>query len=492
MKIAFGRGFFWGLLALFSHVCGASAPLAAQEAFVEQRQLIELKSAQLRVQEARSAYERKKQLFDQGLIAGAELAQSLSAWQQAQLDFQRVFLGLFSQVPDLAIDSAVKSRTAEGRIQVELTVENRSGAALDYRQLGVDEALVPFPDQLPLRELRQIGVSLKDQEGSSISRPYEHHLDRLPVGARHTFRFDLLKDSETVRVGLKYSGKQEERQLYLEKDPSANQVRISSPQFSLEGELGGEVTYQLRLERFTASVDTFQLTVRDLPPDLEAVFLSGEGGSRLHQIRFGEGETVKNLDLRITLPERTMDGGVLVAAPTQFLVVLEQANLDQGATPAAGPPIGKIQLELVARGIGKLEVLAVNLYQEVFPGDGAEFSIQVRNSGTRRLAGVRVTVQAPADWDSIVEPSSLPELEVDQQSRVRIRLTPPAQAAVGDYPVKIEALASASNRVVQSENKTARLRVVARPDLWGSALVYGLLLALLALLVFVGVKLTRR
>ncbi|HSR66496.1 MAG TPA: NEW3 domain-containing protein [Acidobacteriota bacterium] len=472
-----------------------------QEAFQEQQKLLDLRSAQFALIQAKTEFDRQRQLYDEGIISESQLTRAEASVRQAQIAYQRVFLGLFSELPDLTVVSAVKSRTKGGGSRVALTVRNTSGANLDYRQLGIVEEEVPIPDQLELRQLKNLFASLEDQEGSIVSKPYEHFLPELAVGEDHVFDFSLLKDVDEVLVSLKYSGKVEEYKVVLEKDASANVVDIRSRQFSQEANLGTQAVYDLNLERFTDVGSTFRISVVNLPSQFDRQFLSSaESTTRLRQIRFAQGETTKALALRISLPEIVDPEKVPVDQSIPFWVVLQTqdqaAALDGERRYQPGEVwsmgVGAIQLEITPKGVGKLEVRASNLYREIQVGEALDLSVQVRNSGTRRLENIRLNVETPPDWIVESSPELLPQLEVGRQQQVRLRFLPPSPGSVGDYNIRIETLAFADNKAVESEDKVLRIRMQAPVEMWKTASIVGLLLAVVAVLVASGIKIAKR
>ena len=69
-----------------------------------------------------------------------------------------------------------------------------------------------------------------------------------------------------MTVNLIYgSGTQSSRKIFLQKDESVDRVEVQSEQFSQEVELGNSATFDLTLELFSGTTDTYKLEVVGLP-----------------------------------------------------------------------------------------------------------------------------------------------------------------------------------------------------------------------------------
>ncbi|HRR27247.1 MAG TPA: hypothetical protein P5568_07600 [Acidobacteriota bacterium] len=258
---------------------------------LEQQRLLELRKQYLTMDEARLRFEQMRGLAASGLVSEAELRAVETAYRQAQVSYQQTFLQLFSELPRVSVVRAMKKIRPDGRRWVALTLRNTAPAhEINLSDLGLGGAEIPAPDLLKLREVRNLSVALKDPEGIMVSRPYEAIVDLLPLEEEATLEFELLKDVDAVTVALTYGGTSDERVVYLEKDASANLVSIQSSRFSQEGDLGGAVVYDLKLERFTSEADVFRLQTVGLPVSIDRVFTAAsDPDTRFSQIRFLEG-----------------------------------------------------------------------------------------------------------------------------------------------------------------------------------------------------------
>ena len=153
---------------------------------------------------------------------------------------------------------------------------------------------------------------------------------------------------------------------------------------------------------------------------------------------------------------------------------------------------GKIRLELIPRGVGRLEVRATNLYHEITGSDTVHMDITVRNYGTRIVDNIRIRTENPLNWTSSVEPVLIPSLSPEEETMVSINIVPPPDVNVGAQEVRIRTEAYADNRRVETEDKTVRIQVNARTSVGWTLLLVLLLIGLVVGIVVFGIKISRR
>jgi len=397
-----------------------------------------------------------------------------------------------------------------------VTVKNTSGVVLDYKLFGISDADVQLPDQMKMRELTDIRVGLKEAAGipnptattsqgagvvpgAVISDPYSSYLSRLEVGQERTLDFGLLKDVDALVVGLYYNGREEDRQIYLQKDPSANIVSMSSEEVSLEADLGGQAAYNLHLEQFTKSSNPFALLTLNLPQQVARDFLEPTAGSRLYQVRFPEGVTSQKLQLRLYLPDK-VDERVALDKPLPFWALVIDAAQANRLDPSKTYPeaeiealkCGKVRLQLIPRGVGRIEVSAPSLYQEIRTGETVDLNLTVKNTGTRVVHNIHVATENPLNWRAVITPDTVAKLEANQEEIVGVKIVPPSDVGVGDYEVKIKTDAISNNRKVPTQDQSDRIHVMAPPNIKATVGLIGFLLLLVGGIVWFGIKLTRR
>jgi hypothetical protein len=478
---------------------GGFAPLGAQEQS-QTMKLLTLKKAQLQLQKTRGDFERSLKLKEQGLTSEQEFALIQTSYLQAQVDYQQALINFMGSEARISVASAVKFQDTGGKKFVRVTLRYSSKELKELAKLNISaEDLFPLDF---MKEIKDVSVSLKS-EGKIISDPYEKTMASLPLETQQDVTFQLLKDVENLDINVFYSGKNESTAVFLQKGVSANIVTINSAQFSQEADLESQATFDLSLEKFSGEANVFKLEIANLPHQINYEFSDPQTNARLSQIKFTEGVTSMKLSLKLYLPKNA-DAQVVIDKPILFYALAmdnEQAPVFQnlltkkteiGPQDILSLKAGSVKLELVPRGVGKIEVQAVNLYHEIKVGDPVAMEVRVKNAGTRKLNNIRVLTDLPLNWRSEIRPDLIAALEQGKDEVVTIKFLPPADVAVGDYEPKIKTECSADNRKVESEDKIVRIHVASKTNVLGISLLVLLLVGLLVGIVVFGIKLTRR
>jgi hypothetical protein len=469
----------------------------------DQYRLLGMARAQTDFETALREYERQRELRQRSLISDAELERARSVMENARVNYLQAALAIVFASPHVTIERAVKYQRADGRKYVRLTLRNEAESTTEGVKLAdlIDSTLLR---QLRPEEIPNVYVSLKDDSpggGAIISQPYEARIPVLRFGEPVTLDFRLLRDVDVVTVSTSYANQGSERRVLLEKDASANIVSVQSSQFSQEGDLGSQVTYDLALERFTSDASGFRLEVGGLPRDIRYEFRDPATGARLTQIRFPEGQTSQRLSLVLSLPQRDAGRFPLDRAISFWALAMDNRSAERfyalardsfTAAEAAAIPAGKARLELIPRGVGTLEVRAANLYHDIVRGDSVVMDLALRNTGSRPVSSVRITPEAPPDWRARIEPELLRDVGIDTEVRARLVLAPPNNVPVGDYDVKLRTDALSADRQVNTEDKTVRVHVSPPANWLGTLVLVLLLLGLVGGVVVFGLRLTRR
>ena len=475
------------------------APLAAQEPS-QTMKLLTLKKAQLQLQKTRGDFERSLKLKEEGLTSEQEFALIQTAYLQAQVDYQQALINFMGSEARISVASAVKFQDQGGKKFVRVTLRYSSKELKELAKLNISaEDLFPLDF---MKEIKDVSISLRS-EGKIISDPYEKTIPGLPLESERDVTFQLLKDVDNLDINVFYSGKNESTSVFLQKGVSANIVTINSAQFSQEADLESQATFDLSLEKFSGEANIFKLGIANLPHQINYEFSDPATAARLSQIKFTEGVTSMKLVLKLYLPKNA-DAQVVIDKPLLFYALA--MDIDQAARLeailAAKPEItpaeilalkaGSVRLELVPRGVGKIEVQAVNLYHEIKVGQDVEMEVRVKNAGTRKLNNIRVFADLPLNWRTEIQPDLIASLEQNKEQVVTIKFQPPADVAVGDYEPKIKTECSADNRKVESEDKIVRVHIASKTNVLGITALVLLLVGLLVGIVVFGIKLTRR
>jgi hypothetical protein len=462
--------------------------------------LLALKRAQLQLEMRKGEFDRALKLQESGLISEQEFVQKRTAYLQAQVEYQEALISFMGSEARISVANAVKYQDESGKKFVRVSLRYSSKELKELEKLNIDAKDI-FPLDF-LREIKDVYVSLRS-DGKIISDPYERVIPSLKLEEEKQVTFQLLKDVESLDVNVFYAGKDETTSVYLQKGISANIVTLNSAQFSQEADLESEATYDLSLEKFSGEANIFRLKVVNLPQQISYEFVDPQTQARLSQIKFTEGVTSMQLSLRLYLPKNA-DEHVVIDEPIEFYclalddqqssqldtLLAESSHLDKKRIDSL--KAGEVKLELIPRGVGKIEVQAVSLYHEIKVGQVVKMDVRVRNTGTRRLNNVRIFTDLPLNWRSEVEPDLIPSLEQGKEEIVSIEFIPPVDVSVGDYEPKIRTECIADNRQVESEDKIVRIHVSGRTNVVGITLLVLFLVGLLVGIVIFGIKLTRR
>ena len=521
-----------GLALLLAPVVAPPAPARAQTQVQslfnprdDEYRLLGLIRAKAELEQAQSELQSLQTEHDNGIISSNEVEKARVRMESARVNYLQQSLAVIFEQPHVLIEKAVKSQGPDGEKFVRLTLRNTAGSSVESERLAdlIDEDIL---GQLQPDRLRSVFVSLKDQPGiggTIISSPYEKRICELRFGQPVTVSFRLLQDRDTVTVSVTYASRLDEKVVYLEKDASANVVSIQSTQFSQEADLGSSAAYDLGLEQFTDTANTFRLAAVGLPPDIRYEFRDPESGARLTQVRFPVGVSQRDLSLSLSLPQRA--GGSLpvdaLDRPLRFWALVlndkDGERLDawlaghgeqsgESGEGARGEPIdraaiasfletldaGRVRLELIPRGVGRVEMRAPNLYHEIEPGEAVTMEVTLKNTGSRGLETLRLVAETQLGWQGRVEPDLIQSLPVDGERPVKVTFTPPADVSVGDYQMRLRAESAAGDRRVESQESTVRIHVDAPTNLTLTGGLAVVLLLLVGGIVAFGVKMTRR
>jgi len=477
---------------------GSASLFSQQES--QSIKLLRLKQAQLSLQEKQEDFDRALKLKEDGLISEEDFARKRTAYLQAQVIFQEALINFLGSEARISIVSAVKYQNDSGKKMVRVTLRYSSKELKELERLNIDAQ-----DLFPLdfvREIKDVFVSLRS-EGRIISDPYEKTISSMPLESERQVTFQLLKDVENLDINIFYSGREESTAVYLQKGVSANIVTVNSAQFSQEADLESQATYDLSLEKFSGEANVFKLMVLNLPHQITYEFVDPQTQARLSQIKFTEGVTSMQLSLRLYLPKNA-DDEVVIDQAIEFFALAMDSNQEEQLREVMEPgtkvtketieklKLGHVRLELIPRGVGRIEVQAVNLYHEIKAGENVKMDVRIRNTGTRRLNNIRIYTDLPINWRSEVIPDLIPLLEQNKEDIVTIEFIPPLDVSVGDYEPRIRTECIADNRQVESEDKIVRIHISAKTNVVGITLLIALLIGLLVGIVIFGIKLTRR
>lgn len=462
--------------------------------------LLALKKAQLRLQETQGDFDRALKLKEEGLISEEDFSRTRTAHLQAQVSYQEALFTFLGSEARISVASAVKYQDKAGKKYVRVSLHYSSKELKELSKLNISaEDLFPLDF---LKEIKDVYVSLRS-EGKIVSNPYEKRISSLPLETEREVNFQLLKDVESLEINVFYAGKNETTSVYLQKGLSANIVTVNSAQFSQEADLESQATYDLSLEKFSGEANIFRLKVVNLPRQITYEFVDPQTQARLSQIKFTEGVTRMQLSLRLYLPKNADEQVVIDKSIEFYILALDEeqsAKLqdmlteDSSVNPNEIEDLkaGSVTLELIPRGVGKIEVQALNLYHEIKVGENVNMEVRVKNSGTRLLNNIRIYTDLPLKWRVEIKPDLIATLAQNKEEIVNLDFIPPEDVSVGDYDLKIRTECMADNQNVESEDKIVRVHIGAKTNVLGITILILLLIGLLVGIVVFGIKLTRR
>ncbi|MBT4484608.1 MAG: hypothetical protein HOC71_13135, partial [Candidatus Latescibacteria bacterium] len=196
--------------------------------------LLDLKKARAAYEIARQKQESDKRLFESKAISEDEFNRSNNELLSREVEYQKLILQVIAQQSYIIVENAVKYQNPGGERRVKVTLRSTMEGNQEYLK-QFEEHYDVFTPEMRSSKIYNIFVSLINLDDKIIiGSPYEIRLPMLDLGKTVDADFGLLRDVESLQVSLNYSGRKDEKNIYLEKDASANIVDIVSTQFSQE------------------------------------------------------------------------------------------------------------------------------------------------------------------------------------------------------------------------------------------------------------------
>ena len=358
-------------------------------------------------------------------------------------------------------------------------------------------------------EIRSIFISLKDIESTdgtqstNIAQPYERKIPLLGYNDEVDLTFQLQKDVDSIMIALNYPdlAETDNRLVYLQKESEEDVVNVSSLQFSQEGNLGTRVTYDLTLDRLAETENTFQLRIINLLDGLSFEFQDAESKSRVSQVKFTQAQSKRDLSLIVFLTE-ALDTSYLDGTLEFYVAVIDANEAQQlgGVNNRLELSLDQInqikggveRFELIPKGVPEIELFIPNAYHTIKIGEQIVMTLKLRNSGTRDLADIRMTVDVYTDWHYVVEPEVVSELHRNEETEVTLTLIPSPDVGVGEYEAKVNAELTVDNRFVEAREKTVRVHIQSQAKLSVTTILFGVLVLMVIGIAIVTVRLSRR
>jgi len=435
--------------------------------------LTQVERSRLALEHAKAEFERAQAGRNSGILSDAAFRAQETAYRQAELDFDQAVLLATGAEQRVSVDSAVKSRDADGRtyVSVKLSYRLRDHLAAEN---GLHAALA---------RIDSLTISLLSENGVVISVPYETRLYDFRDGQARVARFELLKDVDVAQIVLRYNGQEQRASVYLLRDARGEEVALSAAQPSLDVEAGATATFNLTAQRLSARSAAFRLQVTGLPPDVTYDFTS-DGGAHVSQVGFTDTVAAEKLQLNVHMPRDLPEPWI--DRPLQLTVTCVPTHGEDRRTVA-----GTLALELVPRGTGKLKLQLSNLFQEVRVGQSVVVRAKIYNNGTRPVRAVTVAADVPLEWKAQSQPAVIPFLREGADALVQITVTAPADAAVGEYEARLRPNAGAENHGVQSDEQVLRIHLAPQSQGVTITALLALVVVLLVGVSYLGIRLSK-
>lgn len=494
------KNFFLLLLLLLA----GAAEGFGQNPYFNQRDdkytLLGLKRAKQAYEYAKNEYERSKELYNKQLISQVEYERVYNLYTDAEVNYQQSLLAVIFESKYVTIDRALKYRTKDGKNKVRLRVMNASSGGEEIRKLiNMDDGIFRTlqPEIIP-----NIYLSLANDQNAIISEPYEVKINELHAGKPKEVDFVLLQDLDAVTVNMIYgNGTSRSMKIYLQKDASQNSVLVQSQQFSQEVELGNTASYDLKLELYSSTSNTFNLEVLNLPKEFNRYFKDPLSQARLSQFKFTENVNTRAAALDVSLPDR-LTGQLEMDKVITFYVLVMPSGTERKEFSDPGKiwteeevrslGAGYVKLQLLPRGKGKLLINAPQLFFQVNKGEQVSVSFDIVNDGTRRLDNIEIKTDIPLNWRRNEPRVFINALEPGEEKRLTVTFQQPEDLSPGRYEIRMKSSALSDNQPVIGEDKSVTVEVSAGTNTVGMILLILAILGIIGGVVYYGIKLSKK
>lgn len=482
--------------------------------------LVDLENAKETHDRYESQLKAAEGLFKKSIISQKELDEALSAYtraqqllKQAEIELDRTKLSFLANATHITIMEAKKYYDSQGRRMLDLVLKNNSNLTLAESALGLSESgsesQFPSgwqnPEQIrALLNIENIIVSVVNDTASSIGKPYEKIIPILHYDKQEKLTFTLLTDVQEAGVKLQYLDKTVTEKIFLEKESLQEIPTVVASQFSQEGQLGTDIRYDLDLEMLVTSDTSFSLLVTNLPPQINFSFIDSGSGARITSVRFTEEVSKHDLALRVSIPQKLdvkmidetirFQAWVVTTKQVELLNILKQEYAGQviPAEKLGQIKAGRVDLALIPKGAGRLEIMINNLFEEIKPQQDVHIKADLHNDGTLTLFNIVPEISPPLGWTAEVVPKLIERLSPDDKQSIQIHLSPGDDVSVGEYEAQIEARGQSGSEVIEAIEKRLKVKITAETNITATLLLVGGLVILIVGIVVFGVKLSRR
>ena len=325
-----------------------------------------------------------------------------------------------------------------------------------------------------VNETTVVLLSVRDSGGVLIGDPLHYVIGSIAKeGGTQARTFKLQDDFSTVKIIFEYGEQRGEEMIYLREPPAtvtSPEVSISTPNPSLQAELGGTISYQIILTN-EGGRGYVKFVARGLPESIGAGFY--DGNQRVPGVTLGEGES-RTLSLRLSLPSSPPDFEVGEDISFDIFALDENQIAEyENGTPLDNLEAPSLELFLTPEGVPALSLLLDNRFARVKPGEEVHITGTVTNTGTLVAEDVDVgTTHLPYGWSAFANPDTISSIDPGEEVEVDVIVVLPEDAAPGRYEFSISA--SSGDREASKDFEVRVEETIGSQILWILALMFAL------------------
>lgn len=338
-----------------------------------------------------------------------------------------------------------------------------------------------------------------------VCDPFQRIVPELKLGEKVVLDFKLLKrDVENVTVQIDYLETSKEYAVFLKKEALEDLPTITSSQFDQPGNLGTIIKYNLQFERLAKTESAFSLRVLNFPEEIQFAFVDPKTEAKMTSLKFTGEETIRNIDFQVSIPQKldpalvgtNISFSIIVAWPAEMdkIYELRKKYADKPIPPDEIAKIkgNKVDLVLIPKGVGELEIIVGNLFKEIQQGQDVELKFSVMNPGTLAVHRVNPEMDLPLEWEGEIVPREAETIDPDQKVLFTAKLRPPKNVSVGEYFIKVETKGHSGVETIEAKPKDFTVKVAPQSHLTGTMLLVVILVALVLGIAVASVKIARR
>ena len=487
---------------------------------------LELRKAQAEMDRAELDLRDTRSLFDENIVTVNELRKAEQSSKEAQIRhaqaevrLRQTKLEFLKNATLIRVVNAEKFRGPDNDVIARIELQNDSDIN-KARVVMADPRQPGQVDDQQLAALLKVNNVIVTLWGSSVTLaaetrlhiteaiigdPFQQIIPELPLGARLPLEFRLLKkETEHVTVELEYLETTRKYEVFLKKEALQDIPTLTSAQYDQHGDLGSTIRYNLQLERLAKTEQAYALRILNFPEEIRFAFIDPKTQARMTTIKFSDQESIRTVDFEVSIPEKldptlidtNVEFTILVARPREMEAVhtLRQEYADTRIPPDEIAKIkgSLVELILIPKGVGKLDILAGNLFKEVQQQDHITLKFSAMNSGTLAVTRVTPRVDLPLEWESELTPRQAPVIDPDQKVLFTLDITTPPDVEVGDYTINVETEGHCGVELIEAPEKDFTVRVAAKGNITATIVLVGLLVALVFGIAIASIKIARR